>query len=348
MGLVDLPLSIPIFPMGSASAGYNSTLLDASGEKAGAVFQVQRTGSITTVRFRLGTVTTGQTLRVGLYAVDGSGNPDTATAYGGMVAGTVTVADTDDHVEKVITLATAASATRGDVVAVVVEFDATVGNLNVQIGGSSGGNVAFGYLAVFNTGAWVKSGMSFIAALGYSDGSYYQIPGLAPFTVANTNFSVNLNSATADEYGVKFTHATPVRVAGIYVRLASAAGADFEANIYDGTTVLSQHLFDGDHVVSTSPALRGLLFNEAVVVPAEATRRISLRPTTTANLVFEYGEVGADAVLAACPGGLRYRLTRRLDQGAWDDSDVLAHLYMYPIIDQGHNGSRPTYVAGIM
>ena len=77
--------------------------LDASGEKAASIFRVPKTGNIRTLRFRLGTVTTGQTLKAGLYTVDTSGDP-TTTAYGGMAVGTVAVADGDDNTEKVVTL----------------------------------------------------------------------------------------------------------------------------------------------------------------------------------------------------------------------------------------------------
>src|SRR3989337_2191615 len=119
--------------------------LDAAGEKATTIFPIPADGNITKLGFRTATVTTGDTLKVGLYTVDASGDP-TATAYKGMVAGTQAVLATEDNTYFNVTLGTqATSVVKSDKVALVIEYNSYVaGNMVITGLGVSGGAALIG------------------------------------------------------------------------------------------------------------------------------------------------------------------------------------------------------------
>src|SRR3989304_6613560 len=120
--------------------------LDATGEKAATVFQIPEDGNITTLGFRTATVTTGDTLKVGLYTIDASGDP-TATAYKGMVAGTQAILATEDNTYFNVTLGTqATSVVKGDIVALVIEYNSYVaGSMGITTITSTGGSALAGF-----------------------------------------------------------------------------------------------------------------------------------------------------------------------------------------------------------
>jgi hypothetical protein len=309
--------------------------IDASGEKVAFVLHVPKTGNIRKIGFGLGTVTTGQTLRAGLYTVDANGDP-TTTAYGGMAAGTVAVADTDDTLPKLVTLATDAAAVRNDVVAVVIEFDSTAGNL--AISAASAGAAQFPHVSLL-TASWAKSVTSLpLCVLEYDDGTVAQIPGVFPFYRMSEE-TYNSGTATADEYGLKWTQRFPARLCGVVLALDATAAADYEVVLYDGTTAVQTVSRDGDigSVVSGERRLT-VLFDTPQALAVGDVRRITLKPTTTTNIGLVYGLLHAAAHQAAFLGADAH-MTRRLNLGSWDDSLTDRVPTVYPLYDQLDDGA---------
>src|SRR4051812_19386406 len=74
----------------SSSANFQ---INGTGYRAAWIFPVPRTGTITKVGVRIHTCASVQTSRLGLYTLDGSGQP-TTTGYGSSVYGTFTPAAT--------------------------------------------------------------------------------------------------------------------------------------------------------------------------------------------------------------------------------------------------------------
>lgn len=327
-----VPLSIHVASIFGTAPSYQANLLDAAGEKIAAVFRVPKTGSIRTIRFRVLTVTSGQTLQAGVYTVDGSGLP-TTTAYGGMAVGTVAVANNDDNTEKVITLATDASATEGDMVAVTIEFDSAIGNLNVASTPITAPSDPYSV----HLGA--KIGQAPLMSVGYSDGTYPFIPGLCGWTSATAQTGVNSGTGTADEYALLFSWPTTVRLKGMLWTGACVAGADFEYINYDGTTPVTgmTGTRDGDHVNSTATRQFPLLWNTAEVLAANTQRRLSIRPTTANSVTIMRGTVGVQAAMKQMFDA-DWQTSRRLNQGAWDDSLTTEFPYIIPIFDQMDDG----------
>src|SRR3972149_8910367 len=227
--------------------------LDTTGEKAATIFQIPADGNITKLGFRTATVTTGDTLKVGLYTVDASGDP-TATAYKGMVAGTQAILATEDNTYFNVTLGTqATSVVKGDLVALVIEYDSYVAGNMVITGLGSSSSVLFGFpYGDLYTTSWAKQNSLPFATIEYTGGVYYPMLGVYPVGSAGaTSTAYNLDTATFDEYGIHINIPVPARAVGIWVVLALVAGADFEAILYEGATALKTIAYDGDGAVTT-------------------------------------------------------------------------------------------------
>jgi hypothetical protein len=63
----------------SIVSSFVSRLIDATGEKYAAIIQIPKTGTISKIGFRTGTVTTSQTLRGGIETVDAATGAPTGT-----------------------------------------------------------------------------------------------------------------------------------------------------------------------------------------------------------------------------------------------------------------------------
>ena len=311
-------------------------LMDATAEKYGLVFRVPKTGTILKVGFCTGTVTVGDTLKAGLYTVDASGNP-TATAYGGMVAQTQVVLLTEDDTAFTVTLSTGATATAGDEVALVVEFNSFVaGNLNIAgiVGSSSTAN-QYPYTLSY-TASWAKTSYIPIGWFEYSDGSYAYLPGVYPVT-AITSTAINTGSA-ADELALYFTVPFPTRLSGWGGEVGPQAGANFDVVLYDGTTSLGSQSYDGDSKVST--VARGWTQQLAtpIALAAGTVYRLAIKPTTANNVSVPVLTLSSAAAANQLEGGTSLYYSTRVDAGAWTD-DTTKRPCLWLLLDQFSDGA---------
>lgn len=311
---------------------FTSMLVDAAGEKVDMVFRVPKTGSIRTIRFRLATTTTGQTLKGSIYTVAATGVP-TTTAYGSMVAGTVTVANSDDNVEKTITLGTDATATEGDLVSATIEWNGTAGSLNIV---SMGLGTSTSY--VYHNGA--RQAASPVLAIGYSDGTYEPIIGAIPFTGGVATTSFNVNTATFDEYALRFDVPFKCRLRGIRVGGSFSAGGDIEVINYNGTSAVTGMTLtvDGDYY-GTNSREHIFLWASTEELAANTQRYLAIRPTTTTNFGLSRGTLGAAAVWDTVDNGAGWISAKRLNQGSWNETETTIVPYIMPIFDQLDDGA---------
>jgi hypothetical protein len=325
----------------SSSAQYE---INATGNRVGWVFQVPKSGTVNKLGVRVNAAATPILSRIGLYTVDGSGQP-TTTPYGGGGYETWTpAANTFSEVTIGSSAGTPYTMTAGDYAALVVEFDSTAGDYFLSATNGNGLGVSFGYFAKF-TGTWAKSSSSTIiaASLGYNDGTYGDIGGFACSGVPTTGTynSGTLAGSGGDEYALAFTVPFKCRVAGAWTAFSSVAGADFELDLYSGTTVIGQAAVDGDYVGSTASVnLRTYLFASPATLTAGSSYYISARPTTANNLTYRYFTLPAAAMVqgagffpATCG------LATRTDQGAWGATDTTKIPYLGILIDQIDDGT---------
>jgi hypothetical protein len=325
--------------------------INGTGHRYGWVFQVPQSGTITKAGIRIHTCASAVTSRLGLYTVDSSGNP-TSTLYGSGNYGTFTPSA---NTYSEVTLGTAATATAGDFVALVVEFDSTAGDMFVSGANGTYTLHAIGYSAK-NSGSWAKSttGAPIMAHVYYSDsGGIWPYIGCGPFTGVAATATFNLNTSldtsghNADEHALKITVPFKCRVAGIWHNFAAASGADHEAILYSGTTAQQTLALDGDFAASTSiNGVRSCLFATGQSVDAGATVRAAIRATTATNLTYRRMPLfaaGSEQSLGIPQGTC---LSYRSDAGsnAWNDSTT--NLPMIGLIidqlDDGAGGSGVT------
>lgn len=281
-------------------------VLDAAGEKAAFLFGAPKAGAIAKVTFRLGTVTTGRTLKLSLQDVDpATGDPDGVADQ----SGTVGVADTDDNVFKTVTLGATRSVGRGEVVACVIEFDDLVGNLQIACGNQI--RVGNAYSDLFTT-AWAKQSRTPVLVLEYDDGSIASPFGCLAGPHATRTFN---NTSTPDEIALRFRLPFPVRCAGLSF-LGTLSG-DCELVLYQGTSPLATLSLDKD--LRSGGEEFGGFFANSVDLAANTVYRASVKPTTTTNLSLQLTDVAEAAHMGALPGGAELYWSERTDGGSWSD-----------------------------
>lgn len=298
------------------SSTFQSQLIDASGEKAAGIFGVPKTGNIDRLLFLVRTVTTPQTLQIGLQTVDGTTGDPSGSPYGGMVAGIQAAPASNTQYE--VTLGTPAAAVRGDLVAAVIEYPGSVGSLNVGAvqANQPTNSLGFPYGDLF-TSAWAKNANVFPAiGVRYDDGSYYDA-NTCPWS-AITSYTHNSGTGTFDEYALNFTLPWGARLVGAWQYLGTTAGSNFEMTLYTGTTALLTQAVDGD-LRSATPAYCAYPFAGTYDLVAGTPYRLSFRPTTANSIVTRTMVVNSAAYLNAMPFGTAFSMSKRLDLGAWTD-----------------------------
>lgn len=304
--------------------------LDASGEKVAFVFIVPKSGTISKITFCTGTVTDAQTLRVGLETLDASGDPS-GSQYGGSAVGTQTSPATNSRHE--VTLATPATAVAGDHIAVVIQFDSAVGNLNIfgtiKGLGSATGN-SFPYIDHFTT-AWAKSNVSVPrVSLYYSSDDSYPFTGCMPAIIYPTPNTYNVDSVSFDELGnlVELPFGHQVWGASFILDLDGAASLV----LYDASSfvVRTVALLPAERA-STGEALFQVPFASPVDMGPNQAYRLVIQPTTTTNVTFPAITMLTMAHRQAYPLGPYLRSTIRVNAGAWTDSALNLQL-IAPII----------------
>jgi hypothetical protein len=214
--------------------------------------------------------------------------------------------------------------TRGQLIACVIEWagaftasdSVAITQFNV-IGGSA--TLAFPYgLSV--TGTKQTSALPIIG-LHYTDG-YAVVSEHVPAITTHAAVAYNVDTGTADEWGLRFQVPFPCRLDGLGLEgFFPVAGADFEVVLYDSAdVVLSTLTHDGN--VSGAASAGGQQFGLAAAadLTANVPYRVTIRPTTTANVTMAYFTFQSANLMDTMPGGQNFYMTSRLNQaGAWTD-----------------------------
>lgn len=324
----------------SSSTNYQ---INGSGFRIGWVFPIPETGTIDKLGIRIHTAATPQTCRLGLYTVDGSGHP-TTTSYGSSVYGTFTPAATTFSE---VTLGTSASATLGDIAAIVLEFDSTAGDLfATALAGSSnqaGYTFQCGYFDKYNGTSWTKATVLPPAmSIHYTDsGGFYGDCGGMGVTAAATTGTFK-SGTNPNEYGLQFVAPFSCRVRGVWHTFGLAAAADYSINIYSGTTAIATQAVDGDATSAITTSAMGLhYFATPISLTAGQTYVASVLATqNTSNLTFRHSPMGAAGMISGSGAGrlATAGLVTR-NGGAWASNDETKLPQIGLIIDQLDDGA---------
>lgn len=306
-------------------------LIDAATEKAAAVWRVGAAGAIRKLYFRLGTVTTGDTLLVSLQDIDGTtGDPDGTADQ----SGTVVVADTDDNTWKSVTLGADRTVAVGDWLGGVVEYNSFVAGSMVILRSLTSWHP--GYTDLY-TGTWGKGGPTAILAVEYSDGLYYPQPGLLPGVPSSVSFHVNTSGF--DEYGMHFTMPFPARAVGGGFWSSLSGDANLVLYNTNGTSVMASAVIDASNQATNSAQERNYFFNTPATLAVGSAYRLTIQPSTTTSDTLRYIDCPVAAARGQLPGGTAIQLTKQLDvTGSWTEVDTQRPL-MWLLLDQAHDGT---------
>ncbi len=335
MTVVALHTLWPIPNDASPSSG-QAMLINASGERVGMIFEAPATGTITKVGVKLGTVTTGDDLKISIQGVDATnGNPD-GTINGSASVETV-LATADNTWLETATTDLSASVTRGSTFSIVVEFNSFVaGDLEIDRWGATP-NHLFPYLR-HDTGAGYASPGNFwpLFSLNYG-GTFHEMHGVYPLLLNDWGGSQWDNNDNPDERGLKFKSPVEVTLSGVsFVLRASAAGAPIDIKLYDAVdTLLETVTLDEDFLSAGNVAHeRVVQFVSDHTLTADAFYRISVEPqSTTSTIRTGFFTTNSSAEMTQMPGGTDIIWTERNDGGAWTDVDS-KRAYIWPIITE--------------
>ena len=212
--------------------------IDATRIRLAFLFSVPKDGTIDTIEFDVGVVTTAEDVKVSLQdlQVGNEGEPDgvidqfrvvpaaSIVTNQWVVPGLITSDGTDTGAKRAVL--------RGDGLAFVLEWDSTIGDVQILLNhlADQGSNGHYGFPAFAEEigGTWsIPTGTRTpLFALKYADGSYGRVDGCFPYTTAVlvTDFD---SGSSPDEIGLKFSLPLTVKAKGIWVR-TETSGEQFD------------------------------------------------------------------------------------------------------------------------
>lgn len=323
MNFFEMGVPIPPYPdtiSGPSSIGTIATI-DATDEKVAMIVQIPKTGAIRRVAARVGTVTTGSSPGVRIETVATTGFP-TGTLYCANATSTFTYANADDNTWQTSgDLAADCSATRGDIVALVIVGAATPGSAVWSV--FSDARQTFPYLVSSTTTAgYSKSAgdQGPTMAFEYADGTYTSIFGVYPIETITT-ISVSTNS-TPNAVGNKFTFPIDVSATGAWVWMDQ--DGDGDVVIFDNNdVVIATATFTADVDATNAAGIRYFVFNTSVTLTANTVYRLILRDNVATVSQFHRFDADSNAVFEAFPFGSDIVYTSAKDPhlgGAWTDA----------------------------
>lgn len=327
--------------------GFTTTtyLIDAADEKAAAILQAPKTGTISAITFRTGVVTTGATVDVRVETVDPATGDPTGTLFGTNTNGSQVIGNGDDQVLFTTTLTAGASVTQGDLLAVVIVNPAGSPG-NMQILTLSTNTISFGYFPYGSlyTGSWAKiAAPPPISGLQYNDGSYGYIPSVV---IAATTTTTSFNSGTNPNHrALRFQVTAPCRVRGCWVAVDLDGDADvlLVADNWDGTNgaALARVSLDKDVRRAATPGAFFEMFPTSVTLAANTTYRLVLKPTSVTNIVAQAYTVASTAQFDQNGGNQQcYLSTANNPTGSGDWSPTTTtRPFMGLLIDQFDDGA---------
>lgn len=329
--------------IGATSFTSSGTMqIAGAGQRVGWVFPVPEACTIDRVGVRLNAVATPATCRLGLYTVDGDGNP-TSTPYGGSAYGTFAAATAAQYTE--VTLPTPATATPPDKAALVLEFDDAAGSVNLTA--ISGAFVLSGmpYFAKHDGTSWAKEtgGRRLVGHVRTSDGLWLPIDAL-PLTGLIASNTIT-SATTPDEVALAFTLPIKAQCIGLWHAYQFGTAGDNSSQLLQGATELAAATADGDHSI-TGANVKVRYWPTPVTLQAGVDYRATLRMTAAVSSTYRTAGLFAAGAAEAMDAIQALHLSTRADAGAWTDTTNSLPL-MGVILRQIDDGAPTAGAAGV-
>lgn len=319
-----------------ATAFASFTALTSTSHKLMVSGVVKQAGTISTVGFRLGTVTKGgggtTTLTVSLQDTSTStGKPDGTIDQSGTVTGAALASNQWVNV----TLNSGRTVAVGDRVCVVFEITTIEAGDSIAITGfTSAGLQCLSFVSHYDGTTWgTASSAAPNMVFNYSDPAGTSNSFLGTLVAsALTSHAYNLSTTLVDERGIQWIPALSAKVYGIMAILNAAN--DFEAILYEGTTVLAKFISTGAMAKTSGKFCFSMPFSSPVNVSAGTTYYITIRPTTNSNVTVVSYSLDNAQHRAAWPMETEIAGADRLNQGGTWNVTTTQVYPIVPIIDQ--------------
>jgi len=325
----------------SVPVSQSAPQFDGVGDGFGFVLYPPKAGTIDSVTFatNTGQFTPNMTVRAGIYNVDSStpALPNTASLFGGCVAGTRASANWTDGVYTITfgTGCTIASGDLGTLIAVILDVTVrTSGQFRLTNYGVAS-DITFPYGVANTTGTWGKlssPGRYMSIVLNYHDGTVAYIPGSMD---GFTSYTIGTGT-TPDEVGLKITIPVKCRVIGASFNTGGLLKG-VNINLYDNSGTRVAQKVIGDTAAASVGNTINILFASPVTLNGGDVIRLSLEassastqsvnkitPTITNMLSQMIGPSVVNSTAIA---------TSRSDAGSWTD-DATSFFPFNLLIDQ--------------
>lgn len=295
-------------------SGIQSNLrMDASGEKVVLVFQIPRTGTLDRLSFRCSFVI-AEDLRIGLETLDASGDP-TGTQYGGSAPGVLVDPVTNNTFE--VTLATPAAAVAGNWVAVVIQFDSTIGDVSVGVAATMSATAAGSpYVIHYSPAGAHKADALPLLSVRYSDGVYEPTGCLPAGSIAAQNVST---ATVPDELGNIYQLPVPLGVRGVWALADADTALDLILYASDNSVLASARVGAPYRGGTSGGIIRAPFGTEILLTAGQAYRLVAKPATSSACVVYRLACL-TQAHLDAWLAGEYCHETSRSDGGSWTET----------------------------
>ncbi len=332
MGLVSYGTARTLEQKAFATGSTGKTL-NASTTRISFPFAAPITGNVDRIGIATGTVTSSQSITVGIYDTDGSGNPGSIVGAAGTQG---TIASNTGYE---ISLGTDAALTHGTQYFVVVEWTSTTGTAVFRTYAVTGIGDTGSYTGTYASSTWTRNASERLACwLVFDDALVYPINS-SPFTAVSGATSLTTGT-TPDEYGNRFQFPYPVRLHCVEILINLGASADLDIVVYSGVTAITTHSRLAVYASATGGGQRWF----TVHLPADSDFDVNeeffivVKATTANSSTYIKWSVASNAVLGGLPSGVNcYAVSRSDAAGSWTTDTAAVHAII-PVFSAFSNG----------
>ena len=312
----------PIWGVVGAPAFTTALQLDAAADRSALVFRAPVSCDLDRVTIGVGAVATAAALDVRIEDVSTTTAAPTGNLWAANTTATTGSPVANTPIE--VTLTAAATVTRGQMVAIVVQPNTTPIDVSLTRVSTTSSGMGSGFpYGIYNTaGTYAAAATLPTYGVRCSTGTWaYVSEGTGPIKAfASSAFNTGTGATTGTRRGMSITVPFPAKLSGVWWKGIVANGADYTIVLYDNTGTALQTLatIDGNNVFAAQAA-QHLIYTDGDYSLADNTEYyVALVPGTANSLTLYEFSVDSAAYMDAFGGGQSFFLTKFVSS-AWTE-----------------------------
>lgn len=320
------PTKVYLPSLGTFGVNAGPLIINQAGDLAALLFEIPKTGTVTGMKFITASVTTGCTIRGTIQTISPTTSIPTGTLYDANATGTVVVANGASSTTFTVTFAGNVSATKGDVVALVLDVSSGAPSaLQIRSFTPKLLLAPTSYKITTGVGSFVINAAVPSICLTYNTGDF--VAEASMFTVTTTRSASTTTSP--DEIGNKFTAPFNCECDGFAFQPGTPA--NFKATdivLYDSANnVVATKSLSASLYIGIGSSIVRERWPTPVNLKKGQVYRIVAKPTTSTTWTGLFAELSTFAVRAQDLIDISHAKTSRTDAGAWtDDTSAIVNL----------------------